>query len=139
MKYILLAIIFITPNIFAGSGMGGGTPPALADLDLELMQAEPGRAGLFDNGFGDVGLLTQSTLPPKLRVKKIKALSASLATGNSLILPEADFNLLRDRTKPLDVVNRDNGNASYSVEAGDTIDSVILQDRREAVRAALAK
>jgi hypothetical protein len=34
-------------------------------------------------------------------------------------------------------VNLEGGDASYNVEAGDALDTVILKDRREAIRSAV--
>lgn len=113
--------------------MGGGTPPALSDLNTDLMMAEPGRGGLFDKGAGDVGLLTNSDLLPKLTVTKLQMSSEQ----GSITMQEIDFTQLRDRAKPLDVVSVQGGNSSYNVEAGDTPDAVILHDRRTAAREAL--
>lgn len=135
MKYILfLSILLTSTAILAGSGMGGGTPPALADLTTELMQAEPGRAGLFEDRTGDIGLLAKTDLLPKLTVTKLQ--TRSIEAGN-LLISDLDFSQLRDRTKALGVVSVEGRAASYNIEAGDTLDSVILQNRREAAREAI--
>lgn len=135
MNYIFVLLsMFYSSFGLAGGSSSGGTPPALSDLNIELMQAEPGRAGLFDNGTGDIGLLAKGDLFPKLIVGKNKTQSL---VSDFLLLPEADFHMLRDRAKPIDTMNTVGLHASYKIEAGNTGDSMILIDRREAVRAAV--
>jgi hypothetical protein len=73
---------------------------------------------------------------PKLTVTKLQA--RSIEPGN-LVISDMDFNQLRDRTKTLGVVSVDGRVASYNIEAGDTLDSVILQNRREAAREAISQ
>lgn len=135
-KELVLTAILQASVCFAGSGVGGGTPPALSDLSLEIMRSEPGSAGVFDNGAGDVGLLAKSELLSTLNVSKLSLQSGGISNG-TLTVSDEDFSLLSLRKKPLDAIDVNGRTASYRVEAGETLDQIILKDRRKAVRAAV--
>jgi hypothetical protein len=133
MKYIVgIIAVFLMQIAFAGGSSGTGTPPALQDLQQELMMKPSFGGGLFDKG-GDIGLLTRVKLQPQMLV------GSGMGGGTPPILSvsESDLALLRDRTKPLDTVNTEGGSASYNIEAGETLNTVILHDRREAMRSAV--
>lgn len=137
-KYIFIPFVSFASTALAGGSQGGGTPPALADLSKEIMMAEAGRAGVFDNGAGDIGLLAKGELLSTLSVSKTSLQARSMAFG-SLAVSDEDFSLLSRRSKPLDAIGINGENASYRIEAGETLDKVILKDRREAARAAIAQ
>ncbi len=100
--------------------------------------AEPGRAGIFDNGTGDVGLLANSELLSTLTLSTTSLRSRSISAG-SLVISGEDFSLLSVRKKPLDAIGMNGENASYKIEAGETMDEVILKGRRELARAAVGQ
>ncbi|WP_141731691.1 hypothetical protein [Oligoflexus tunisiensis] len=136
-KWIIPLLTFASAAL-AGGSQGGGTPPALADLGKEIMMAEPGRAGIFDNGTGDVGLLANSELLSTLTLSTTSLRSRSISAG-SLVISGEDFSLLSVRKKPLDAIGMNGENASYKIEAGETMDEVILKGRRELARAAVGQ
>lgn len=135
MRYIIFVIIVmaITGQSFAGGSSGTSTPPGREKLTQELMMAEPGKAGVFDTGAGDIGLLAKSELLSTLTVSKSSLQSRSNSTGD-LAVSDEDFSLLSAITKPLYAVSINGGNASYRIEAADTLNQVILKDRREIMR-----
>lgn len=129
MKKYVLALSAIASSAIAGGSMGGGTPPALQDLYQELLLNTTIEGGLFHKT-GDIGLLTRVKLQPQILVGP----EVSVASGDILGLSEQEFALLRDRSKPLDVVNIEGAAASYNIEAGETLNSLILTDRRNSAR-----
>jgi hypothetical protein len=133
MKNYLMLLILNSSGLFAGTGMGGGTPPAREQLKNQLMSAEFASAGLFDNELGDVGLLTNRELQPQL------TLSRSRFSASDIKISEADFEMLRDRQTPIDSIGALGERRSFKVSAGDRLDSLNLIDRRAAARAAVAQ
>jgi hypothetical protein len=129
----LLAVACCQAVAFAGGGTGGGTPPAREKLLEQLMSAELGQGGLYDNGLGDIGLLTNRELQPEMTLTKSQLLGADIK------VPDTDFEMLRDRRLPLDSVGLLGENKSFSITAGDQLDSIKLIDRRAAARAAVAQ
>ncbi|WP_141732406.1 hypothetical protein [Oligoflexus tunisiensis] len=134
-KKCIIPFLTFASAALAGGSQGGGTPPALSDLSKEIMMAEPGRAGLFDNGAGDIGLLAKGELLSTLTVSKTSLHSRSISAG-SLAVSDEDFSLLSIRIKALDAIGINGENSSYRIEAGKTLDEIILKDRREVARAA---
>jgi hypothetical protein len=128
----LLTILLATSDSLAGSGMSGGTPPAREQLAELLMSADLGRGALFDNGLGDIGLLTNRQLQPQMTLTKSQLLRADIE------VPETDFDMLRDRKLPIDSVGSSGENKSFQISAGDQLDSLILIDRRASARADVA-
>jgi hypothetical protein len=150
MKYIT-SLLIVSSVAFAGGSQGGGTPPAREQLEL-LMNSEMFSdldGGLFDNGAGDIGLLTRAKLQPQMLVSGGSSgggtppLDGMLGGGSGGGIPPVlrlsgdDINILRDRIKPIDAVGEMGQNLSFNVLAGDTLDSVVLKDRREIARAAV--
>jgi hypothetical protein len=122
-----------TSIALAGFGSGGGSPPAREQLLEQLLVADLGQGALFDTGLGDIGLLTNRELQPQMTLTKSQLLKADIK------VPETDFEMLRDRKLPLDSVGTLGENKSYTITAGDEIDSLTLIDRRAAARAAVAQ
>ncbi|MDQ3234405.1 MAG: hypothetical protein M3Q07_21595 [Pseudobdellovibrionaceae bacterium] len=132
-KYIFIPFLSFASAALAGGSQGGGTPPALSYLSKEIMMSEPGRAGIFDNGAGDIGLLANGKLLSTVSVSKASLQARSISIG-SFAVSEEDFSLLSSRSKPLDAIGIHGENASYKIETGETLDSVILKDRRKLAR-----
>ncbi|MDQ3230799.1 MAG: hypothetical protein M3Q07_03180 [Pseudobdellovibrionaceae bacterium] len=133
MKKVMGLMIFLDAVAKAGGHMGGGTPPAREQLEELLMSADLGRGALFDNGLGDLGLLTNRELQPHMTLTKSQLLKADIK------VPETDFGMLRDRKVPIDSVGISGELKSFRITAGDQLDSLLLTDRREAARAAIAQ
>ncbi len=134
MKSNLILIASVYAGVaFAGGSTGTGTPPAREQLEELLMSADLGRGALFDNGLGDLGLLTNSELQPQMTLTKSQLLKADIK------VPETDFGMLRDRKLPIDSVGRSGELKSFKISAGNQLDSLILTDRRAAARAAIAQ
>ncbi|HET9236151.1 MAG TPA: hypothetical protein VFO10_02800 [Oligoflexus sp.] len=151
MKYIT-SLLIGSSVAFAGGSQGGGTPPAREQLELLLntdREFSNLDGGLFDNGAGDIGLLTRGKLQPQMLVSGGSSgggtppLDGMLGGGSGGGIPPAlrlssnDVNILRDRVKPIDAVGSLGQNLSFDVLAGETLDSVVLKDRREIARAAV--
>ncbi|MDQ3230530.1 MAG: hypothetical protein M3Q07_01825 [Pseudobdellovibrionaceae bacterium] len=133
MKKVMGLMIFLDAVAKAGGHMGGGTPPAREQLEELLMSADLGRGALFDNGLGDLGLLTNRELQPQMTLTKSQLLKADIS------VPETDFGMLRDRKLPIDSVGSTGELKSFKISAGDQLGSLILTDRRTAARAAVAE
>lgn len=133
MKKIFLIMLIVTPSYLGAGGTDGGTPPAREKLKEQLMSAEFASGALFDKGMGDVGLLTNRELQPQMTLSKFKL------SGSDIKIPEADFEMLRERIAPLDSVGTLGENRSFRLSAGDQLDSLLLMDRRAAARAAVAQ
>lgn len=134
MKKYILVLNVISSSVIAGGSMGGGTPPALQDLYEDLLLNTTLEGGLFDRT-GDIGLLTRVKLQPQILVGP----GVGGVSPEILSLSEPEFALLRDRSKPLEAVNIEGATASYSIEAGETLNSLILKDRRDSARDAVKK
>jgi hypothetical protein len=130
---VVFASSIYAASAFAGWGTGGGTPPAREQLLEQLMVADRGQGALFDNGLGDIGLLTNLELQPQMTLTKSQLRKADIKVH------ETDFEMLRDRKLPLDSVGTLGENKSYTITAGDQLDSITLIDRRAAARAAVAQ
>ena len=133
MKKTIAITYILSAAAYAGSGVGGGTPPALQDLEQILNVSRELDGGLYDLK-GDLGLLTKIKLQPQMLVS---GGSSSGSTPPLLRFSPEDIARLRDRTKPLNAVNLEGGNSSYHIEAGDTLKTLILNDRREVMRSAV--
>jgi hypothetical protein len=130
---MFLSILISAPNAVMAGGTEGGTPPAREKLAEKLMAADFGQGALFDKGLGDVGLLTNRELLTRMTITKSQLHKADVK------IPELDFDMLRDRVQPIDSVGTLGENKSYSISAGDELDSLILTDRRAAARSAFAQ
>ncbi len=164
MKYkaiIFLASGILSTAAAAGGSQGGGTPPAkekleeLMVLDIEYSKLD---GGLFSTEIGDIGLLSRVKLQPQMlagsgisggtppaiiRMTGGSSIGTppSLVSGSvggsnppSLTISEDDIAVLRDRNKPIDAIGNAGQNLSFDVEACDSLDSVILKDRRLKMR-----
>lgn len=132
-KILMLSMLFAAPSYLMAGGTNGGTPPSRDKLAEQIMSVEFARGALFDNGMGDVGLLTNRELQPQM------TLSKGDLNVSDLKIPEGDFERLRDRVAPIDSVGTFGENRSFRVSAGDQLDSLILTDRRTKARAAVAQ
>jgi hypothetical protein len=160
MKKTIAITYILSAAAYAGSGVGGGTPPALQDLEQILNVSPELDGGLFDYK-GDLGLLTKIKLQPQMLVS-----GGSIGTGTPpleldggtggvnppiakfggtgggstpplLKFSPEDVTRLRDRTKPIEAVGSEGQNLSFDVLPGDTIDAVSLKDRRLIMREAI--
>jgi hypothetical protein len=141
MKYMAGSFVFMASMAFAGGSQGGGTPPARQQL-TEMLMSEPSiDGGLFDNGLGDIGILTRNKLQPQMTV-----INRHTAADDNTLTSEAnprlrfsreDFSALRDRPLPVDATGAEGQNYSFKIEAGDTADTIILKDRRDLMRSAV--
>jgi hypothetical protein len=142
MKYIAGLFVFMASMAFAGGSQGGGTPPAREQL-VEMLMAQPAiDGGLFDNGLGDISILTRSRLQPQMTVANRDLVSADIESPivestPKLNFSKEDFAALRDRLAPIDATGAEGQNLSFKIEAGNTADTMILKDRRELMRAAI--
>lgn len=157
MKKTFILLSILNSVAVAGTGQGGGTPPALQDK-LEMLISKPQLdGGLFTAETGDIGLLSRKALQPQMLVSSrmdggtppaIRMMGGSssgtppaLASGSvggsnppSLTISEDDIAVLRGRKKPIDAVGHAGQNLSFDIQAGDTLDSVVLKDRRFIMR-----
>ncbi len=157
MKKTLLAIAVGSSHAFGGSGMSGGTPPALQDLEQVLAVSPDLDGGLFDYK-GDIGLLTKIKLQPQMLVSEASSVSTRTieldggiggsnppafadigGTGSGGTPPLLKFSAedivrLRDRINPIHAVGAQGQNLSFEVLPGDTLTSVSLKDRRLIMR-----
>jgi hypothetical protein len=131
--HLFISLFTLTSTALAGGSQGGGTPPALSELSKEILMSEPGSVALFDNGSGDIGLLLKGDLLPKLTVRKASLQDTPLSYGD-LALSDEEFSMIRSQSKPLGAINLTGAHTSYSVEASESLDLIILKDRREAAR-----
>ncbi|HYX39687.1 MAG TPA: hypothetical protein VE954_41850 [Oligoflexus sp.] len=126
---------------YGGGSMGGGGPPALDQLEQMLMtNSEAATAGLFTTEAGSIGLGVRGALDKKILLSK-----ASVAP-QSLKISESDFNTL-DSSKfgssidavsfGNDAVSNEEAVRSYQISDGDKPGELILNDRREIMRAAI--
>ncbi len=160
MKKTIAITYILSATAYAGSGVGGGTPPALQDLEQTLNVSPELDGGLYDLK-GDLGLLTKIKLQPQMFVSggssgggtpsleldggmggSNRSIANLGGTGGGSTPPllrfsPEDIARLRDRTKPLNAVNLEGGNSSYNIEAGNTLKTLILNDRREVMRSAV--
>lgn len=132
MKKILLSVLVAVSShpLFAGGSMTGGTPPAKSRTELleQLMAKAPGNGGIFDSEPGNIGLGVNTQLAPELLVSKS-------STSADVIISEEDFIRLSSTLKTVDAIDISGASRSYSIQDGNTIDSLLLKDRREAIRA----
>jgi hypothetical protein len=145
MKKTLLTIVLASSQAFGGSGMSGGTPPAIKDLEQILNLSPELDGGLYELK-GDLGLLTKTKLQQHILVSVGSSGTGTppleLDAGTGGVNPPAlrfspeDVRILRDWKKPVGTVGPSGGNLSYEVSDGDTLDSVILKDRRMLIREA---
>jgi hypothetical protein len=157
MKKTLLTIALGSSQAFGGSGMSGGTPPALQDLEQVLVLNPELDGGLFDYK-GDIGLLTKIKLQPQMLVSgasnaSTRAIEIDGGIGGSnppvfadiggtgsggtpplLKFSAEDIARLRDRSNPIHAVGAEGQNLSFEVLPGDTLTSVSLKDRRMTMR-----
>jgi hypothetical protein len=144
-KFTIVAtsVLCVSASAVAGIGSGGGSPPAREVLTEMLMSQPLLDGGLFDNGQGDVSLLTRRALQPQMAVTKLEPADASpefeLQTfSHSLKLTDSDFTALRDRTKAIDAVSSEGRNFSFVILPSDSLDSVVLKDRRSLMRESIS-
>ncbi|HEY9658878.1 MAG TPA: hypothetical protein V6C65_10530 [Allocoleopsis sp.] len=128
-------LFLAVPSHVEAGGVGGSGPPAKEDLQLMLMSADGGAAGLFKSESGAVSLGVNRTLNPDL------VLSRSKSSMRSLTISESDFESLSStKTRTIDAVTVgavEPETRSYVIEDGDRLGELVLKDRREAMRAAL--
>ncbi|MDQ3231744.1 MAG: hypothetical protein M3Q07_07985 [Pseudobdellovibrionaceae bacterium] len=132
-KILFISMLISAPTAVMAGGTEGGTPPAREKLLEQLMSADLGRGALFDNGLGDLGLLTNRELQPQMTLTKSLLLKADIK------VPETDFGMLRDRKLPIDSVGSSGENKSFQISAGDQLDSLILTDRRAVARSSVTQ
>ncbi len=143
MRYMAGSFVFMASVAFAGGSQGGGTPPAREQLAQMLMsETSTIDGGLFDNGLGDPSILTRSRLQPQMTVTRAEVLPSDfemplLQARPRLTFSQGDFTALRDRKTPIDAMGAEGQNLSFKIEAGETLDSLTLRDRRELMRAAI--
>jgi hypothetical protein len=124
----ILAIVFVCPLAFGGGTSGGGSPPAMQDALNALLSARESNIGqLYLNG-EKLGLGVKGSLPSDLHVRRS-------ATPMSLTVSGADFALMSERQGNIEALNTDGLLKSYKIEDGDSLDALILKDRRESIRA----
>lgn len=129
-KIISLGSAFITAAAYAGGSIGGSNPPALQDV--YMLDAASDVATLFTDSDGRISLVTRSELKDELLLGKARI------QPQTLKISESDFSLLAspDRSKTLDVFNPDQNaqSRSYWIEDGNSVDEILLKDRREMIR-----
>ena len=133
MKNLLIYFaVALSAPVFAGVIGSGGTPPAksMELLLQDLMNQAPGSGGVFESDAGELGLGFRGTLNPGLRINIDPAQS-------DIAMSEADFLKLSLRKKTIDAVSTDGAIRSYRIERGDVLNSFLLKDRREHMRAGL--
>ncbi len=96
MRIFMAMLILYSSALLAGTGMGGGTPPAREKLIEELMQAQPGTGGIFDAGNGNLGLGFKGALNPELIVTRS-------ITSSEVTLTDIDFSRLLPLKGNIDV------------------------------------
>lgn len=140
-KIIALFGLLVGNSVYAGSTTGGGGPPAREKLLEQLLQAQPGTGGLYDLGNGDVGLGIKGDLVPNLTVVTMSNPSSGIP------LSDIDFSTLKSIRGNIDVESIPAGNSqdpvtglpltlrsSYRIDDGNTMDALILKDRRTLIR-----
>ncbi|WP_141731565.1 hypothetical protein [Oligoflexus tunisiensis] len=128
--FIISLFVLCASSVFAGIGTGGGTPPAMQDALAQLMTGAPGDGGLFlEKDY--LGLAVKGDLKQELTVYRAKF------APQSIRMSEVDFSTLSERKGNIDAVNLDGLNRSYTVEDGQSLDTLILKDRRELIRDAV--
>ncbi len=141
----------------ADRSQGGGTPPAkekleeLMMLDIEYSKLD---GGIFTAETGDIGLLSRKELQPQMivgsgvgggtplaiqtmRIAAEAPKDSSTVGGGgppALRLSDSDISILRDRKAPIEAVSKTGGNFLFDIKAGNTLDSVVLKDRRLKMR-----
>ncbi len=160
MKKTIAITYILSATAYAGSGVGGGTPPALQDLE-QILNVNPELDGGLYDVKGDLGLLTKIKLQPQMFVSggssgggtpsleldggmggSNRSIANLGGTGGGSTPPllrfsPEDIARLRDRTKPIEAVGAEGQNLSFDVLPGDTIDAVSLKDRRLIMREAI--
>lgn len=132
MKKMIISTYMLSASVsFAGSGVGGGTPPAME----QLLREEFGTAGLYRDLDGKIRIAANRPLGSLVN------LSASTVNTQALRVAPEQLNLLNLSTPTEDVIgeNELGGTLYYKPTAGNTLDSVTLIERRAAVRAAVGK
>lgn len=158
-KFIIALSAILSSSAVAGGSMGGGTPPALQDLEQILSVSPELDGGIYDLK-GDLGLLTKINLQPQMLVGSgmgggTPPAEISIGTGGSnpsianlggtgggstpplLKFSPADIARLRDRSAPIEAVGAEGRNLSFEVLPGNTLDAVTLKDRRLIMREAI--
>lgn len=150
MKDVKIIMIFIAGNFasiaLAGGSQGGGTPPALQDLQQDLMMRPSFDGGLFNKG-DDIGLLTRVKLQPQMLVGSERAGTSKVPEDGTvggggpagLQLSNADVSILRDRKAPIEAVSAQGGNLLFDIEAGESLKEVVLKHKRLKMRESLEK
>jgi hypothetical protein len=139
MKKILCLLMAFSFVAMAGTGSGGGTPPAREKLEQILKTNLDIEGGLFDNGIGDVSILSRVKLQPQLLVSgggfggNPPAVDGEY-NNQTLRFSKEDIEFLKSRTKPVDAIGAEGENQSFTVEAGESLDSVLLKSRRASAR-----
>jgi hypothetical protein len=130
----LIANFLVSSLAVSGGTSGGGSPPAMKDLQEMLMSNPELNAGLFDRGDGEIGLGLRGSLEPKLRVLKTNVQS------DTITLTDIDFDLL-SKNKTVDAKNLSNLSSadselsrSYAIQDGDSLGELVLKDRRQISR-----
>lgn len=128
---ILILALALTTDVLAGSGVGGGGPPAKEMLDQMLMSYTDPSAGLFSRPVGDFGLSVRGNMTSNL------SLTTSSDT-QSLRISRVDFDLLRAANTvdavPAGDISVDPTSKSYRIEDGDREGELLLKDRRAVMR-----
>jgi hypothetical protein len=122
----VLLLVF-TNQVNAGGGIGGSGPPAKEALEQLMSVSDLNIARVYQNGEG-LGLGVKGPLLSDLRITR------SSAVPMSLTVSETDFVMMADRKGMIEASNTDGLMKSYKIEDGDSLDSLILKDRREAIR-----
>ncbi len=129
--WVVLALVanaLVSPMTYGGGTSGGGWPPAKEDALKQLMSSSEWDIGqLYKNG-DNLGLGVKGSLSSDLRITRS-------ATPMSLTVSDADFAIMAGRNGNIEALNTDGLLKSYKIEDGDSLDGLILTDRREAIRA----
>jgi hypothetical protein len=127
LSYTIVLAIYSLP--LAAGTVGGGGPPALTQLESELLHA--GTAGLFTDEAGRVGLGVRGEISEEIRLSSDGILGFKINKND--LMKISDYS-----GEPIDAVSLSSGTSrSYQVTAGDLANELILKDRRQLMRSSV--
>jgi hypothetical protein len=127
-KYLSYTIVLAIHSLPLAAGtVGGGGPPALTQLESELLQA--GTAGLFTDEAGRLGLGVRGEISEEIRLSSDGMLGFKINKDDLKTMSDYSVQTIDTVSLGASGVSR-----SYQVTAGDVTDELILKDRRQLMR-----